>query len=253
MKKIIFLIALFLSLGIMGCKDDKTTDKPVEKKEYKVHTCCLELYGEDWVKENYAEEGVITYAEKYEAFVLKTNTDQLRLLCPPLEEEFCKEGLKVKVKGHVFEGTEDETGDIKKSKITRFKEYTITKIGEESDKTQDYIVKEVPNDTRHNCCYELYDEQFLEKENLKGTVMYSDAFKEYTISGEKGERYFVCPPLNEEFSKEGLKVKIEGKLFWALYFAISPSDRKKMEEDPDYDIGSAPTYRFRNYTITKIK
>ncbi len=104
-------------------------------------------------------------------------------------------------------------------------------------------------------CYKLYDEMLL-KNNFseKGVVLYSKDYGEYVIAElakdgtySKDNIDLVCPPLAKEFCKEGLKVKIDGKLFSGRIYSSYPN------EDLNADGAIAPTYRFKDYKITKLK
>ncbi len=130
MKKIAFLIALVLSVGIWGCED---------KEENKIE--CYKLYDEKLQENDFSKEGVVIYSEEYKEFVLAYYTTweheidfaDYYLFCPQLEPKYCKEGIKLKVKGKLYLGTEpDKNGNRPKGGALmgayRFKDYTITKI-----------------------------------------------------------------------------------------------------------------------------
>ncbi|PID88077.1 MAG: hypothetical protein CSB06_02325 [Bacteroidia bacterium] len=108
MKKIVLFSAVALWIfATVGCdKKDKN------KKEYD-ETLCPKLYYEHILDEGITIDGVIKYSEKHKQYGIYTEKDlhwsyKILLFCPLLESQYCKEGLKLKVKGDLYIGTIEE-------------------------------------------------------------------------------------------------------------------------------------------------
>ncbi len=107
---------------------------------------------------------------------------------------------------------------------------------------------------KYNCCFELYGEKLTDKDiSVEGVVKYFKEYGEYGIYVEKDEmwsktEHLFCPPLKNEFRKEGLKVTVKGKRYVGVAKAPFPPK-------PGAPPGGAlfPTCRFRNYTIIKVR
>ncbi len=144
MKTKVILLALFLCIGIWSCNKNKENplqeEKLIQKNDSTKKTKdCFKSYNEKLLKKHFWLEGVVKYSDFYKEYVVVYKGDNPEwfstehLFCPNLEPKFCKEGLRVKVRGEHYRGAELSKDGSKPQggvyfPVYRFRNYRITEI-----------------------------------------------------------------------------------------------------------------------------